>query len=53
MRRLVFDPDPDWLDVRLSGEPLPAEWWEPLLEEEGTAARLRNQMALLRKSACR
>jgi hypothetical protein len=53
MRRLVFDPDPDWLDVRLSGDPLPADWWEPLLEEEGTAARLRNQMALLRKSACR
>jgi hypothetical protein len=49
---MVLDPDPEWLDVRLCGDPFPREWWEPLLEEEGTAARLRNQLAILRKAPC-
>jgi hypothetical protein len=52
LRRMVLDPDPEWLDVRLCGDPFPREWWEPLLEEEGTAARLRNQLAILRKAPC-
>jgi hypothetical protein len=52
LRRMVLDPDPGWLDVRLCGGSLPSDWWEPLLEEEGTAARLRNQWAILRKAPC-
>lgn len=47
MRRLVFEPDPDWLDVHVCKDSWPREWLEPLLEEEGTLARLRMQAALL------
>ncbi|HMM49480.1 MAG TPA: hypothetical protein PKE32_07710 [Miltoncostaeaceae bacterium] len=47
MRRLVFDPQPEWLEMSLTGVPPPREWWLPLLEEEGTVARLRNQLAVL------
>lgn len=47
MRRLVLEPDPDWLDVHVCNDSWPREWLEPLLEEEGTLARLRSQTALL------
>ena len=46
MRRLAFDPDPEWLGVRRRTGAWPREWLEPLLDEEGTRARLRRQAAL-------
>jgi hypothetical protein len=47
MRRLVFEPEPDWLDVHVSGNSWPREWLQRLLDEEGTLGRLRNQTLLL------
>lgn len=47
MRRLVFEPDPDWLNVHVCDDSWPPEWRDPLLEEEGTLARLRSQAELL------
>ena len=44
---LVGDPDPDWVDDRREGAPLPADWLAPLLAECAGYGRLRDQEALL------
>jgi hypothetical protein len=47
MHDLMGDPDPAWLTDRRSGEPLPAHWLVPLIEEQGLTPRLGAQLQLL------
>jgi len=47
MHELMEDSDPAWLTDRRSGEPLPASWLVPLIEEQGLTPRLGAQLQLL------
>lgn len=47
MDDLIREPSPSWLTRRRSAGPLPAEYLTPLLEEQGTVARLAAQIELL------